>query len=257
MSIDDFKTQYMLHFIDGMGKFLSKSEHESLRNGDHEWMIHGKMGELYVAGIDFAGASTETTDFTHISVVRVTPQGMKQKVFAAEFYGTEYNDQIREIVGIFGGVNPRFKCAKIFADYTGCGQPVVSVLKNTYGLPIHGIIFNASDTFFNSGMNLKNSMYAQFKSELNNDKFKYPTLDNFLNSTSILGLGDMKGFYHKMLTEWADLEMEVRLSINKIISAPRGLHDDVPSADILANFAAVTGSRGKVARPVLGRTRGY
>ena len=42
-----------------------------------------------------------------------------------------------------------------------------------------------------------------------------------------------------MLGEWADLEQETRSSINKIIQAPQGGHDDVCCADILANFASI------------------
>ena len=65
---------------------------------------------------------------------------------------------------------------------------------------------------------------------------------------------EMNGFYHKMLDEWASLEQEQRLSVNKIIQAPPGGHDDCVMADILANFAVLhSNNRGLGIRPSSGR----
>ena len=250
MSVEDFKTQYMLHFVDGAGQFLSIAEWDMLVNGNFEWLTHGKIGEKYVAGIDFAGSEADGADFTHITVLRVAPNGQKQKVFATEMHGTSYPDQMRYIAKLFGGPSPIFPVSSIFADYTGCGAPTVQTLKQEYGLTqLHGVIFNASDTFTNSGMNMKNIMFSQFKHELSYDRFKYPNKELFLKSAG----NDMNSFYHKMVGEWRDLESETRIGINKIIQAPNSAHDDCPSADVLANFAATYGSRGSMPKPSSGR----
>ena len=250
MSVEDFKTQYMLQFIDGAGQFLLSAEWDKLVDGNFEWITHGMIGEKYVAGIDFAGSESEGADFTHISVLRIAPNGQKQKVWGTELHGTSYPDQMRYIAKLFGGPTPIFNVSSIFADYTGCGAPVVQTLKMEYGLTqLHGIIFNASDTYTNSGMNMKNIMCSQFKHELSYDRFKYPSKDLFLKSAG----SDMNGFYHKMVGEWKDLESETRMGINKIIMAPQGGHDDCCMADVLANFSAIYGFSRQMPRASSGK----
>ena len=247
MSVEDFKTQYMLQFIDGAGQYLSKEEWDLLvKVGEFDWLHHGEYGEKYVAGIDFAGSDAEGADFTHITILRITQNGIKQKVWAKEMHGTSYPEQMREIAKIFGGTNPMFHTSAIFADFTGCGRPVVQTLQEEYGLTnLTGITFNGADTFTQSGMNMKNIMFAQFKNELAHGRIQYPKKDSFLK---IMGT-EYNGFYHKMVGEWKDLECEVKLTVNKKIEAPNGGHDDCCMADVLANFAAMQGNRGSMPRP--------
>ena len=253
MDIEDFKTQYMLEFIDGAGKFLTSEQVKKMSSGDFDWIDHGIIGEHYVAGIDFAGSNPDG-DNTHITVLRITPDGIKQKVFAYEFKDETYPQQMYEIARLFGGYNPRFEVKKIFADYTGCGAPVIQTLQSEFGLTnIEGIIFNAGDRYTNSGMNLKNVMYGKFRTELDSDRFKYPSKEKFYGSKLASAGKDNLGFYHKMVGEWADLEYIVGRTINKKIEAPTGYHDDCCDADVLANFAAVMGNRSVAPRARYGR----
>lgn len=254
MDIEDFKTQYMLEFIDGAGKYLINSQVDSLKSGDFDWLEHGIIGERYVAGIDFAGSNPQG-DCTHITVLRVNPDGVKHKVFALEFANTSYPEQMYEIAKLFGGYSPMFEVTKIFADYTGCGAAIVQTLQQEFGLnQLEGIIFNSSDRFTNSGMNMKNIMYAKFRQELDSGKFKYMTSENFIKSNTVSsGLGNV-GFYHKMIGEWADLESTTMHTINKKIEAPNGYHDDACDADVLANFTTIAGQRRSMPRPVRAST---
>lgn len=251
MSVEDFKTQYMLEFVDGAGSFLTSDEVKQLTNGDFEWLEHGLIGEKYYAGIDFAGSDADGADFTHITVLRVAPNGQRQKVWSTEMHGVTYPDQMRFIAKCFGGPNPRFNVQGIFADYTGCGAPVIQTLQMEYGLKnLQGIIFNSSDRFSNSGMNMKNIMFAEFKNALDRDQIKYPSKEKFVQSAD----KSLIGFYHKMIEEWSDLEYEVRSTVNKRIEAPVGQHDDVCAADILANFAVLhSNNRGIGIRASTGR----
>ncbi|AEO93272.1 gp1 [Bacillus phage G] len=258
MSVEDFKTQYMLEFVDGAGQFITTEEWNTMTGieremeDDFDWIEQGKMGEKYVAGIDFAGSSSDGGDFTHISVLRVLPNGKRQKVFGMDMRGLDYNVQRMEIVKLFGGPKPRFSVSSIFADYTGCGRPIIDILKHQDGLTmLEGIIFNASDTYTRSGMNMKNIMFAKIKNEINVGRFVYPSKDRINASEN----KDLVGFYHKMIGEWKDLEMETRATVNKIIQAPSGGHDDTCCSDALANFAAEFGSRGRMPRPTIGRMR--
>lgn len=256
MSVEDFKTQYMLEFVDGAGQFITTEEWNIMTGvkreeiDDFSWQDAGIMGEKYVAGIDFAGSASEGGDFTHITVLRVLSNGVRQKIFGLDMRGLDYNAQRIEIVKLFGGPRPRFNVQSIFADYTGCGRPIIDILKHQDGLTmLEGIIFNASDTFTRSGMNMKNIMFAKIKNEINVGRFVYPSKDR-INSA---GDKDLIGIYHKMIGEWKDLEMETRSTVNKRIEAPTGGHDDTCCADALANFAAEFGGRGRMPRPTVGR----
>jgi hypothetical protein len=251
MSVEDFKTQYMLEFVDGAGSFLSSDQIKQLTDGDFDWIDHGMIGEKYYAGIDFAGSDADGADFTHITVLRVAPNGERQKVWSTELHGEPYPEQMRFIAKCFGGPNPRFNVQGIFADYTGCGAPVIQTLQMEYGLKnLQGIIFNASDRFQNSGMNMKNIMFAEFRNAVDQNKIKYPNAEHFAKSADL----SLNGFYHKMIEEWSDLEYEVRSSVNKRIEAPIGQHDDVCCADVLANFAVLhSNNRGMGIRASGGR----
>lgn len=237
MSVEDFKTQYMLEFVDGAGTFLTSDEIESMGSGDFPWIYNGVFGEKYYAGIDFAGSSSDG-DYTHITVVRLAPNGEIQKVYAEELSDMSYPDQVRHIARLFGGPSPRFKCKSIFADQTGCGAPIIQMIQQEYGIKqLQGIVFNSADRFTNSGMNMKNIMYAEMKTLISQGKFKYPSKEMYMNSTP----PDEHSFYHKMMEEWSDLEFEANGYLNKKINAPIGEHDDCPSADILAAFAVKHG----------------
>lgn len=233
MSVEDFKTQYMLEFVDGAGSFLTGDQIKQLTDGDFDWIQKGSIGEKYYAGIDFAGATDG--DYTHISVWRVAPNGVRQKVWGYEMQGVSYPEQMREIAKIFGGPNPRFNVQGIFADMTGVGAPVIQTLQSEYGLRnLQGIIFNGADRYTNSGMNLKNIMFAEFKTNLDKNLVQYPKKENFVKNVP----DNLHSFYYKMIEEWSDLEYEVRTTINKRIEAPTGQHDDVCCSDVLGLFAS-------------------
>lgn len=256
LSVEDFKTQYMLEFIDGAGKFLTSDDVKILTSGEYSWLDHGIIGEHYVAGIDFAGSNPDG-DSTQITVLRITRDGIKQKVFAKEFNDASYPEQMYYISNLFGGYRPRFECKKIFADYTGCGAAVVQTLQEEFGLKnIEGIIFNARDKYTNSGMNLKNAMYGKWRQEFDNKKFQYPTKERFCESKADGAGAENLNYYHRMVGEWADLEQTTTgYSVNKKIEASSGSHDDVCDADVLANFAAVAGQRSSMPKPTRGRFR--
>lgn len=252
MSVEDFKTQYMLEFVDGAGSFLSADEIKLLQSGDFDWAEHGITGEIYYAGIDFAGSDKEGADFSHITVIRVAQNGERQKIWSMEMHGEPYPEQMRIIAKLFGGPNPTWNVKGIFADYTGCGAPIIQTLQIEYGIRnLTGIIFGAADRYSNSGMNMKNIMFAEAKNAISTGKFKYPSKERYYNSVK----QGKYSFYHKMIEEWADLEYEVRQnSVNKRIEAPKGQHDDVACADVLAHFAVLHANKsGLGIRPSSGR----
>jgi hypothetical protein len=113
-----------------VGKFFGLDDINRLRSGQFEWLECGDMGEEYYAGIDFAGSGSATADFTHITVIRKTSTGIKQKVFAKEMQGVAYPEQMRIIANLLSGYNAKFHCRRIFADYTGVTKKPNSLLRS-------------------------------------------------------------------------------------------------------------------------------
>lgn len=250
MSIADFNTQYLLEFADDISSFLSADEFAKLKNGDFQWQPFGLDDEIYFAGIDFADGTAANADSTAISIIRFDPKTkQKQKIFAIEFKGMSYPQQVREILRLFAGPRPRFKIKHICADYTSCGRAPIAMLME-YGLPITGIVYNAKDKLTNSGSNYKTAMFRAIRVEISNDKFKYPTLENFIATAG----KDSISLYHRQLSEWSELVVSDKSgtgnvggidSINLAIRAANNNagHDDIPNSDSLASFAASISAR--------------
>lgn len=234
----DFKTQYMLEFVLDIGLWVAENE-RNLFFGDFLPIKVGQPGEIYYAGIDFAGSDAEGSDYTHISVVRMNPNGTREKVYAEEMFGTDYYVQKEKILNLFRGPDAKFQTKKIFADMTGCGKPIIDILRAEGLTQLEGIVFNASDKYTRSGMNMKNLMFTAHKADLHNGKFKYPVRESIDKN----GKYQYKDFiFNKSIQEWFDLEFEVNeVGINKKIFAGGDSHDDAPCADVLANFAATNG----------------
>jgi len=180
-----------------------------------------------------------------ISIVRLDPKtNMKQKVFGMDMKKVPYPQQIKEILNMFCGLRPRFRLKKCVADYTGCGRPVVQLLIEQGFNNLIGIIFNAKDKLTNTNASYKTAMGNYFIQEIENNRFKYPSLDNFILSVGV----NNQAYYHKMMGEHADLLVDRNDnitgngnagSVNMKVRAAPGQHDDTVFADWAANYAAI------------------
>ena len=234
MTVEDFKTQYMLIWAEDAGAYLSEHELETLKQGSHRCLEYGQLGEEYYAGIDFASSENSESDCTAISVFRKNMDNTLDKVFFFQMAGIPYPSQIENIKRLLYYPNTAYFLPKrIFADYTGVGRPVVDMLKDA-GLPITGITFNAADTITKMGTNFKNAMFNLFKIELIHGKIRYP-------ERPPTHYREQLALYRKALDEWSDLQVEETQTQNKKIFHPEGGHDDQVCADVLAVYAAVSG----------------
>lgn len=232
MSIQDFQTQYELKFAEGNTEFMSIDQIRRLSNGDFLWQPYGSFDEIYYAGIDFGNGE----DATAISIIRYDPKTKeKQKIFAVDMKQVPYPQQIREILQIFTGPRPRFKVKKCVADYTGCGRPVIQALLEQGFTNLVGIIFNAKDKLTNTNSSYKLAMANYFVRDVDSDKFKYPSLENFIKSAG----KNNQGYFHKMIGEHADLLVEYTNTGLKKIHAAAGGHDDTVASDWMANYASI------------------
>jgi len=141
-----FRTQYALLPIRGGGGFLTNQQIAQLA-GEHARLSQPEEGEVYVAGIDFAGESEQLEDdiltrsgrdatVITIAEVRHSVNDLMTKepcIFVIEHYswvGKRHSDLYPQMVDILKNV---WKCSRVAADATGVGEPVTSFLRKSLG----------------------------------------------------------------------------------------------------------------------------
>jgi len=227
----DFKTQYMVEWLDDISSALSEEDQRKLI-GEHVWLESGIVGEEYFFGLDTASGTISrdktSLDYTALAVWRKKPNGIKEKVHCFETQSSAL-DQMAEIYEIIHPKTGRFKCKFGLVDYSNVGIVVVEAFKRE-GIPVEGIIFASTDR--SSGKNYKNAMFNEFLFELKSGRAKFP------NSVEI----DRRYVLRKSLNELCVLERYRTASINDRIEAPSELyHDDHAMSDFLAVYAADKG----------------
>ncbi len=227
MTETDFKTQYMVEWVERLNLLLSEEDQKKLSAGSHEWLEAGRIGEEYFFGIDFGSGTIlpnkSSLDFTALSVFRRTNDNVKEKVFSCEWQGDPL-DIIEEAEEIVDPQTGRFKCKFGLIDYSVVGVTGLSYFKRKK-VACEGIMFGSTEK--TTRKNWKNALVEQSVFELKADRVKYPNVQN-VDSIAVL----KKGY-----NEWCSIEKEERLGINAKIEAPSGEHDDHFFADTLAIYA--------------------
>jgi len=163
------RTQYLLHAVPGLGKFLSVKQRELLR-GRHERLRapepgsagsgpsgHGVSGHIaYVAGVDVAGEDEEASDaalralkprrdstVVTIGRIRWNDEG-EVGVDVVEHYwwtGRDHQTQLQELERLTREV---WHCRRVVVDATGVGAGLASWLERTLGdLVVEQFMFSA------------------------------------------------------------------------------------------------------------------
>lgn len=237
MEEQDFRTQYLLEWLETSGLFLSAKNREDMI-GTHELQL-GRMGqELLVAGVDFAGVGE---DETSVSVFRVTPTKVKEKIWGMTWMGSD--DTVREVLNALHPQYGKFRCQKVCGDVTGIGEYAIKGIQQA-GLYVEPINFGATEPDSQTSglaINYKNAMCLYAKIELDNGRFKYAQKKNYV-------VPELNVNYHKGLNQWSNLEVESTGGMNKKIHHPSGDHDDIVMSDVLAIWASKT-ERTILAKP--------
>jgi len=227
MSDEDFRTQYLLEWLENVNPALSEIARRSLVDTSFSSETVNSIGDFeYYFGLDFAGSSENKTqgDFTSLSVFRKMRNNTKYKVFAKEWQG-DTTVQVEEIVGWVHPTKGRFRCTAGYGD-RGWGAPMIDDMKKE-GIPIVGISYQTNDAF--TGKNFKNAMCEHFNYEAENGRIKFPQSET-LNKGTI---------FHKHKIQWGCMEKEYRgVGVNAVIEAPEDIHDDGPNSDMLGVQAA-------------------
>lgn len=224
----DFKTQYLMQWVEDLNLVLSDQDQQMLFSGPHSSLQSGYITETYFAGLDTAGGSQKgisgDTDFTSLSIWRKTVNQIKEKVAHYEWRG-DITAAINEIYDIINPQTGKFRCVFTVVDYSNIGINLVESYKKL-GVPIEGITFGATER--NSGKNFKNAMIEQFLFELRAGRLRYPKEDT-----------DKLKILKKAQTEWCLMERHTTLGINAKYGVPeKEGHDDTVCSDILGIWSA-------------------
>ena len=236
MSVDDFRSQYELEFVEDSANFFTKEHIDNFISGEHMWETYGNFEDKYVAGIDF-GSGAKGADSTVITVIKINNK-INEVVFLAEFTGLNYVEQVKEIIKMFSNTNnrPRFICKHILCDQTGVGKSIVDFLQKDKKITnLQGIMFNGKDIITNTrGFNNKTSLYKSLLIELENNRLKFPKYNNFISSAG----KNNQIIWHRLMSQMNDLIIVNNAnSINpKIYGNDK---DDYCDSLALANAAAL------------------
>jgi len=234
MELNDFLTQYELRWLEQFGLFLDSREKAILLSGNvpHQQKQMSMEEELYV-GIDFA--TGVGADETAVAVwKRMGP--ILVKAWGCTFPDMPSPDQKRELINLFSKRGPFHSVKLILGDFGGNGAAIIPEIAAEANLPAQTINFGASDKLIvGASMNMKTSMFMDFKRQLQMGWLRYPTI-------SSLTPMELTMDYQKGVRQWSALEQEIiGVGINRRIQAPESDHDDVCCADVLAVRAAKMG----------------
>lgn len=231
--LNDFLTQYELRWLEQFGLFLDGREKAILFSGFTPFQDSQKsMEEEIYAGIDFA--TGVGADETAVSVWR-RRGAVLTKIWGCSWSDMPAPDQKRELLNLFCKRGPFYGVRLGLGDFGGNGAAIIPELAEA-GLPFQSISFGSNDkNIVGASMNMKTSMFLDFKRQLQMGWLRYPVMDS---STPI----ELQMDYQKGVRQWTALEQEIiGFGINRRIQSPDSDHDDLCCADILAVRAAKIG----------------
>jgi hypothetical protein len=235
MDENDFKTQYMIEWIESLSLLLTDEDKAKLI-GTHNYLNEGRPGEEYFFGIDFAsgtlivkknkqGEVKQSGDFHALSVWRRLLDGTKEKVFGSTWSNKESPlDVLEECKAVVHPVTGRFRCKFGLLDFSVLGVAALDSLKKDK-FPVEGVQFGATEHITHK--NWKNALVDLSMFELRHDRVKYPNQD-VINSVVVI----KKGY-----SEWCNIEKEEKLGPNARLEAAEGFHDDIMFSDALCIWA--------------------
>jgi hypothetical protein len=243
MSVEDFKTQYQMEWLENLSHFLTEEDQIKLASGIHLPMEHESSGEIYYAGIDFAGGEKVGekigSDFSTLVVWRKNIDGSKDKVFGRDWKG-DLSDQLDEIVSLIHPLFGTFKCRGVLADYGNQGAPLVDIMRKKFRIPIDGVFFQSREP--STGKNYKNAMYEYFQFELRNGRVRYPDVMNVTSMNESILTKTLRFHFE----QWCGLERHRGIQVNDRLNSADGERDDSCAADSMAIWSADKSGESKL-----------
>jgi len=151
------RTQYLLDVLDSTGRFLSETQLAQLR-GAHPRLRTPEPNEIYVAGLDLAGADEDDPenalqaiesrrDLTSLTLARVTwvdqlrvKEPNIEIVHQVRWLNVRHRDLFAELVSLL----KLWRCTSITVDASGIGAGVASFLVGALGAEkVHPFVFRA------------------------------------------------------------------------------------------------------------------
>lgn len=239
MAEEDFRSQYMLEWLADVLAMLQLLDQQLLfDSGDFEPMHTGREGDQYFFGLDCGGSrnayAASLTDKDKAALVVWRRRGhIKQKVWCDErddILPEHLVGWLREMCHPITGV---FKCAFGTVDVTGAVGAFASQHLKSCGIPIIPIMYNRTEEI--TKKNFKNAMFDWFKLENAAGRTQYPS-SHYTDTLDEITLLPTHPTFHEHREQWEIIEKRITTSINSVISAPAGKHDDGPNADALCVY---------------------
>lgn len=132
-----FVTQYELRTVSAAGRLLT-SEQIARVVGSHPSLPEPRVGERYVAGLDFGGDGRDA-DSTVLVIGRAVGDRL-EIVHIHASQGVAYSKVIGELAAILS----RWKPVMLCADGTGLGSPLVDALQRRLSTPVERVVFTGA-----------------------------------------------------------------------------------------------------------------
>lgn len=176
-----FRTQYSLLPISGAGYFLTRQQ-RVLCEGTHSRLSAPQPSQVYVAGIDLAGAIEQDKemllsspasrrDSTVITIAKVSSNSAFRKdpeisvVEHFEWQDTPHSQLYPQMVNVI----KKWDLKRVVVDATGIGEPVASFLKAQFGRRIIPFVFTTKS---------KSELGFDLLAAVNSSRLKFYQPDN-------------------------------------------------------------------------------
>jgi hypothetical protein len=224
-----FRTQYSLLPISGAG-FLLTRQQRVLCEGTHSRLSAPSPSQVYVAGIDLAGAieqdketllssSVSRRDSTVITIAKVTSNFTFRNepeisvVEHFEWQNIPHSQLYPQMVGII----KKWDLKRVVVDATGIGEPVASFLKAEFGRRIIPFVFTARS---------KSELGFDLLAAINSTRLKFYKPDNSDEYRNLM-----------LALEHARVQYRPNQTMNFFVEPSEG-HDDYLSSLALVVHAA-------------------
>lgn len=148
------RTQYRLECVAGLGRFFSPAQ-RGLLEGVHARLALPVPGEVYVAGVDVAGADEEASDAalraleprrdsTVVTIGRLSWDADREPVLeVVEHYRWTGHDHKRQFGALRRLLREVWDCRRVVVDATGIGAGLAAWLASELGPAVEQFVFTA------------------------------------------------------------------------------------------------------------------
>jgi hypothetical protein len=239
MTDNDYRSQYLLEWIASVMAILQMQQIQSIFESSNYEPLDCGIGEQYYFGLDLAGtknlyAVDSSNKDTAALSIWTKRDGKKTKVWCGEQCSSQPDQLVHWLKEITHPEWGLFPCVYGAVDVTATIGALASEHLVASKLPVIPIIYNRTEE--TTKKNYKNAMFDYAKIEATAERVQYPRKEvtDSLNEDTLQPLNPV---WFKCREQWEVIEKDDSgRSLNAVIGAPSGEHDDHPNSDVMAIF---------------------